>query len=315
MIPALWDIEVHGGIALMTNDAVVTAPRFGDGNWRGGWWAKYDRQTGECMWRRKHRRGAELCDIIGDILITTTHKYSGIYALSYSDGSRIWHRLGYRSNWLLKLFDMAPIDCEGTAPERIWRGGVLTKEGRLLNADTGKVESRHSLEYTTVEYYKHNSYGSYQSLASVDGESVTPFNSARDRDCFPLDDHDRTPMEALLRNHGLELSSSYPCVASVHGMAVAVACVPPTKFATDPGSRLATGGSTEDVQHLLILSNSDCTAILEQYDLGKFYIAKLDWADPCVFSVTTQTYRQYMRTYKRHLWLFEWSRVKELLTN
>jgi len=306
MVPALWDIEVHGGIALVTNDAIVTAPRFGDGNWRGGWWAKYDRRTGECLWRRKHRRGAELYDMIGDILITTTHKYSGVYALSFSDGSRLWHRLGDHFDWLLKLFDMLPITNEGDAPERIWRDAVLTRHGRLLNAATGKIESRHTLEHSN---------STPVTLVRVDGESVTPFYSARDRDCFPLHEHDKTPIEALLRNHGLELSSYDPCAAAAHGISVAVACVPPTEFATDAGSRLHVGGSKEDVQHFLIVSNLDCTTILEQYDLGRFYVAELDWADPGVFSVTAQTHQQWKWTYKRYLWLFEWLNIKELLTN
>jgi hypothetical protein len=298
MIKELWKTMVHGGIALVTDDAIITAPRFGDGNWRGGWWGRYDRRSGECQWKRKHRRGAALFDRIGDVLITTTHKYSGIYAISLSDGSRLWCRLGYRLNWLLKLFDMLPVDNEGDAPERIWRGAVLTRAGRLLNATTGRIESRHRLEYVT---------GNARTLVRVDGESVTPFDAARERYCFPLHEQDKAPMEALLGKHGLQLSSYYPCVATAHEIAVAVACIPPTEFASHPGSRLHAGGSKENVQHFLIVSNADCTTILEKYDLGMFYVAELDWADGSLFSVTAQTYKERFWSYRRHLWVFEWS--------
>ena len=298
MIKELWKTKIHGGIALVTDDAIITSPRFGDGNWRGGWWGRYDRGSGECRWEREHRRGAALFDRFGDVLITTTHKYSGIYALSLADGSRLWSRLGYRSNWLLKLFDLLPVDNEGDGPERIWRGGVLSQAGRLLNATTGRIESRHRLEYLT-----HNA----RTLVGIDGESVTPFEAARERGCFPLHEQDKGPMEALLANHGLELSSYNPCVASAHDMTVAVACIPPGEFASQPGSRLYTGGSEEDVQHFLVVSDAERTSILEQMDLGMFYVAELDWADDSLFSVTAQTYKERSWSYRRQLRVFEWS--------
>ena len=53
---------------MAAKDVIVTAPRFGDGNWRGGWWAMYERATGRCIWKRKHRRGAELFDRSGDVI-------------------------------------------------------------------------------------------------------------------------------------------------------------------------------------------------------------------------------------------------------
>lgn len=297
MMKELWKTTIHGGIALVTDDAIITSPRFGDGNWRGGWWGSYDRRTGQCRWRRKHRRGAALFDRIGDVLITTTHKYSGIYALSFYDGSRLWCRLGHRLNWLLKLFDLLPVDNEGDAPETIWHGAILTRAGRLLNARTGRIESRHSLEYAT---------GNGRTLVRIDGESATPYAAARDRYCFPLHEYDKAPMEALLRKHGLELSSYHPCVAGAHDLSVAVACSPPTEFAARPGSRLRSGGSRKNVPHFLIVSDANCTTLLERYELGHFYVAELDWADDALFSVTAQTYQQRSWSYRRHLWVFEW---------
>ena len=300
MVMEIWKITVHGGIALVTDDAIITSPRFGDGNWRGGWWGRYDRRSGECRWRQKHHRGSSLFDKVGDVLIATTHKNSGIYALSYTDGSRLWGRLGDRLNWLLKLFDMLPVDNEGDAPERIWHGAVLTRHGRLLNVTTGKIVFRHVLEYSAEPPI---------TLVRIDGEPVTPFGDARDRYCLPLYDYDKTPIQTLLRKHGLELSSYDPCAISAHGLSVAVACIPPAEFAAQADSRLYRGGSKEDVQHFLIISNSECTTILEQYDLGSFYVAELDWADHSLFSVTAQTYKESIWSYRRHLWVFEWSGI------
>jgi hypothetical protein len=264
------------------------------------------------MWRRKHRRGGALSDKIGDILIG---QGNGSYAISYSDGRRVWHQLGYSFNWLLKLFDLLGIDCEGDQPERIWHGDVLTRSGRLLNAATGKVKSRHSLEYTTVEYNKHNSYGAYQELASVDGESVAPFHSARDRDGFPIEDHDTKQIELLLAKSKLELANLESCVTSAHGITIAVACNPPQESGQSPQSRLYAGGSSRDIPHFLIVCDEKGTLIHERFYLGDFYHGEIDWADPNVFSVTTQTNRQWKWSNKRHLWLFEWSRINELLTS
>ena len=297
MVMELWKTTIHGGIALVTDDAIITSPRFGDGNWRGGCWGRYDRRTGECLWKQKHRRGASLFDKVGDILIATTHKYSGIYAISFTDGSRLWGRLGDRLNGLLKLFDLLPVDNEGDGPVKIWHDAVLTQRGRLLNAATGKIESRHALEYSADPPI---------TLVRIDGESVTQTGAARERCCLPLYDYDKAPVEALLNKHGLELSSDYPCFASAHGIAVAVACIPPAGFATKACSRLYGNGSKENVQHFLIVSDPDCTTILEQYDLGSFFIAQLDWADDSLFSVTAQTYKEHSQSYRRQLWVFEW---------
>lgn len=306
MVPALWDIEVHGGIALVTNDAVVTAPRFGDGNWRGGWWAKYDRQTGDCIWRRNHRRGAELFDVIEDVIVSTTHKYSGIYALSLSSGRRLWTRLGDRFNLLLRFFDQLPCDNEGDAPVGVWHGQLLTRSGRLLDTHSGRVVSRHRLDYST---------GDSRTLVRVDGQSVDTRGPLRERTSFQLHGSDTKQIELLLAKNKLELANVEPCVTSAHGITIAVACEPPQESSQSTQSRLYAGGSSRDVPHFLIMCDGKGTMIHERFHLGYFYIGEIDWADPCVFSVTTQTNRQWKWSYKRHLWLFEWSHIKEMLTN
>jgi len=305
MVPALWDIEVHGGIALVTNDAVVTTPRFGDGNWRGGWWAKYDRQSGDCIWRRKHRRGAELFDVIEDVIVSTTHKHSGVYALSLSTGHRLWTRLGYRFNFFLRFFDQLPCDNEGDAPERVWRGQILTQSGRLLDNHSGRIVSHHKLDYST---------GGSRTLVRIDGQPVEKRGPLRERTAFQLHGRDTKQIELLLAKNKLELANVKPCVTSAHGITIAVACKPPQESSQSPQSRLYAGGSSGDVPHFLIVCDAKGTTIHERYHLGNFYIGEIDWADPCVFSVTTQTNQQWQWSYKRHLWLFEWSHIKKMLT-
>jgi hypothetical protein len=110
MNPSRWHAQVDGSIALVDDNALITAPRFGDGNWRGGWWAKYDLSNGNCLWKTKHRRGANVCDVLDDVIIATTHKGSGVYAISLSTGKILWSRLGDRFNWLLKGCDLLPAD-------------------------------------------------------------------------------------------------------------------------------------------------------------------------------------------------------------
>lgn len=305
MIPTLWNGTVFGGIAMTTEDSIVTSPRFGDGNWRGGWWARYDRQTGACKWRRKHRRGAELFDRIGDIALATTHKYSGIYAISLATGRRVWARLGDRLDWLLKCFDTLPCDNEGDAPERVWNGGILTRSGRLLNAESGRIISRHQLEYSN---------GSPRSLVKIDGKSVAPASTLRAREAINLHKQESSPAEALLTRNGLVLAGIYPCVTSAHHITVCLACRPPDRYLTNPRSRLQVGGSSDEVPHYLIVSDADCATILGQLDLGMFYTGEIDWADHSILSVTTQTRGQWNWSYHRQIWLLEWDALKKMLT-
>lgn len=67
-------------------------------------------------------------------------------------------------------------------------------------------------------------------LASVDGEPVTPFYGADECDCFPILDLDKAPMGTLLRKQGLLFSYTDSGVASAYGMTVAVACSPPDNY-------------------------------------------------------------------------------------
>jgi hypothetical protein len=256
------------------------------------------------MWRRNHRRGAELFDVVEDVIVSTTHKYSGVYALSLSSGCRLWTRLGGRFNWLLRLFDQLPVDNEGDAPERVWRGQILTRSGRLLDIHSGRIVSRHRLDYAT---------GLPRKLVRIDREPVDTREPLRERTAFELHEIDTKQIELLLAKNKLELASVYPCVTSAHGITIAVACEPPQEYGERPQSRLYRGGSSKDVPHFLIVCDTSGTLIHERFHLGDFYRGEIDWADPCVFSVTTQTNQQWYRSYKRHLWLFEWSRIKEMV--
>ena len=147
MTALLWAKEIHGSVEHVDAGSVITAPRFGDGNWRGGWWARYEHHSGELIWRRHHRRGACLIGVVGDVIIATTHKSSGVYAIDYRTGRKLWSRLGDHGNLLLKIFDYLPCDNEGDRPALIYNGHILTARGRLLDRTSGRIISRHSVEF------------------------------------------------------------------------------------------------------------------------------------------------------------------------
>lgn len=102
MLSLWWAREIYGSVEHSHAECVITAPHFGDGNWRGGWWARYEHDSGTQVWQRYHRRGACLFAITGDVIIATTHKYSGIFGISLTTGKKLWSRLGYLFDYLLK---------------------------------------------------------------------------------------------------------------------------------------------------------------------------------------------------------------------
>jgi hypothetical protein len=305
MISTLWNSTVFGGVSIITEDSVITTPRMGDGNWRGGWWAKYDRQTGECKWRWKHRRGAEIFDRIGDIIVATTHKYSGVYAISLASGKCLWSRLGDRFDWMLKCFDVLPIDNGGDAPEMVWKGGILTRSGRLLDVTTGSIISRHQLEYL-------NCNG--RVLARVDGVSVSPPSTLRKREAIDLYKQESVPVETLLAQKGLGLAGIHPCVICAHDLIVCLTCKLSEKYLPNPQSRLAVGGSRDEIPHSLVVFDRSSLTVLGELDLGIFYTGQIDWADESILAVTTETLKQRFWSCQRHLWLFEWCELKKLLS-
>ena len=302
MIPALWTKTIYGGIAIVGNDFIVTTPRFGDGNWRGGWWAKYDRQTGECIWKQKHHRGASLFDRIGDVLIATTYKGSGVYGISLASGHRLWTRLGDRLDWLLRCFEFLPCDNEGDGPAMLWNGGILTRSGRFLDVKKGRIVSRHQLEYP----------GDNSQIVKIDGNPVPRPNALWVRESNVLYNPKPGPIDDILTRNKLGLASTCLSVACANGLNVCLACKPPEKFLAGSPSRLSPDGLAEDIPFYLIVFNSDCSTILKQFDLGMFYKGELDLANDTFLSITAQTRQQWSWTYQRKIWLIEWQALKKM---
>ena len=297
MIPSRWNTCIHGGVAFARDNTIVTTPRFGDGDWRGGWWARYDLETGNCLWKVKHRRGAYVCDLADDVIVATTHKRSGVYAISLATGARLWARLGDRFNWLLKACDYLPADNEGMAPQRIWRNNVLTRCGRLLDIQTGRIVSRHHLEY---------SESAPITLLKVDGEEVAQFDDLGQRECYALYEYSKEPAVDLLKRNHLALAGYGPCVVRANGKTLCVACTPPEGFESDPNLRFSFDGSNAECAVSLVVADEECSRIQHQYPLGNYYCSEFDWADDSFFSVTAQTFQQRQWTYQRDFWLFDW---------
>jgi hypothetical protein len=238
-------------------------------------------------------------------MIASTYKSSGIYAISLTSGQRIWSRLGDKFDWLRRCFDIL-CDDVGDAPTRIWNGGLLTRSGRLLNAETGKIVSRHRIEYLNT----------IRTLMKIDGNSVTPTYTFRERESFDLyRKQDTSKVSILLANLGLSISSwRTPCVTA-YGLMICIACEVPAEFLHEPDQRFSVGRSHQDIPHHLVVCDESGATIIARFGLGNFFAGEIDWADNSVLSVTMQTVRQWNWTYKREMWLLEWKTLKDRFSN
>ena len=292
-LPSLWTTSLKGGIALIQGDMVIASPRFSDGVPLGGWWTRYNLRTGECLWRRKHRRGASLCHLADDLVIASNNHGSGVYAISLESGRRLWCRLGDAFDWLLKLFEYLPCYNEGDQPERLWNGGVLTRSGRLLDLSNGKILSRHKLDHSSF----YNGQGSCREvLDKIDGEPVPGAGLPPERPDwagFDLYQYSNGPIKKLIRKRGLELASYECCAAEASGSAVAVAKEKSEKNRETP--------------HYLIVADRACSSILKEYELGIFAEGNIDFANEEVLVVTTRSFwKRELEISRRNMWMVEW---------
>ncbi|WP_373653014.1 hypothetical protein [Schlesneria sp. DSM 10557] len=141
MLKFLWSRTIVGNIAFVTEDSVVTCP---DG--KGGVWARYRRDDGALIWWRWHYRGGQFQFVTDEVIISSFFASAGIYATDFRTGKRLWSRLGYTFNLLLKLCDLLPVNNEGDFPLCEYQGCVLTQDGALLDPRTGRVNRRCKIE-------------------------------------------------------------------------------------------------------------------------------------------------------------------------
>jgi hypothetical protein len=269
-------------------NSLITAPRLGDGNWRGGWWARYQHRTGQLVWRHNHRRGACLFAIVNGVIVATTHKFSGVYAFSYETGKKLWSRLGGHADWLLKLFDYLPCDNEGDAPDRIQNDQILTREGRLLDRTSGSILSSHTIARGDPFHWPRFRYGG-----------------------IPVHSESPDPIDPLLANEGLESSGPELCLVQKRDYAFVIACKPPNEHRTAPRSRLYRPAIPTDVPHYLIVIRRTDNEIVHHEKLGLYYHAEIAWADETTLAITLQNKNQWNRSYRRDLRVYDVSRIRQ----
>ena len=291
MISHLWSHEIHGSVEHSDASCIITAPRFGDGNWRGGWWARYDHDTGMLRWRHYHRCGACLFAICENMIIATTHKSSGVYAISLESGRQIWSRLGYRFNILLKLFEFLPCDNEGDGPLQIMDGHVLTSSGRLLDRNSGRVLSVHRIEYRTSSPW---------GIKSVDGKPFNTFHVPRFRyGGMPTQPERSVAIDQTLSGEGLETSGPQWCSQRSGDFHYVIACSPPAEHQGSPQSRLYQPAEPVDVPHYLLIMRHSDKQVVHREELGHYYQAEIGWFDSDTLALTMQTKRQWNWGYRR----------------
>jgi hypothetical protein len=307
MIVRRWSCEIHGTIAYCLDNTVLTAPQFGDGNWRGGWWARYRRDDGQLQWKRFHRRGACFFDIVDDAIVATTHKWSGVYAFSLRNGHHLWSRLGDRFDFLLRLFEWLPCDNEGDPPECIYEGGILTRSGRLLDHATGRILRRCELHYRSVIHSKDNSTMHRSELDSIDGHPAQ-YSPPRARYCLPLDGDYVDELDRSLAAAGLERSGLGLCSIARNGNICVIACEPPVSCRAEYRSRFFVPAKPMDVPHHLLIVSQSSGRIVSRWELGSYYQGQIAWADARTLAITLQSRKQWNWSYRRNLLVFDWRR-------
>lgn len=303
MIPLLWSKEIHGSVGHSDADSIITAPRFGDGNWRGGWWARYQHRTGELVWRRYHRRGACLFAVVDGVIVATTHKCSGVYALSYRTGKKLWSRLSRRADWLLKLFEYLPCDNEGDGPLRIQNDQILTCEGRLLDRKSGAILSCHMTG---------SGDDASRSSKEAGGDRDDPFLTPRFRyGGIPVQPESPDAIDHSLAHAGLETSGPDPCLVHRHDHAFVIACKPSNEHRGALPSRLCLPANPTDVSHYLIIIRRAGNKIVHCEELGLYRHAEIAWADDTTLAITLQNLKQNAWSYRRDLRVYDVSKIRK----
>lgn len=282
MLSVLWHSDVYGCAKYVAGDSVIVSPRFGEGNWRGGWWTRFDRDSGAVVWRRYHRRGADLFAVLDDVIVASTFKNSGVYVFSFESGRRIWARLGERCDWLLKLCDYLPADNGGDGPVAIYNGRILTRYGRLLDLKSGRIVSHYSLEHGR------------DGIKSVDGK---PFERSV-KDVFV---HGRlggktvenAKVDSILEKQGLELSEHYASAVESGSCTLAIACQPAGRRSGRKRARLHRPAKPLDIPHWLYVFRSSDGEVLYREELGCYYKGDFSWVNARTVAVALQTVGQW----------------------
>ncbi len=246
------------------------------------------RRTGELVWLSHQRRARCLFDVARGVIVATTDEYSGVYALSFETGKKIWSRLGDRFDWLLKLFEYLPCDNEGDGPFRIQDDQILTRGGCLLDRSSGTILSRnHCFDLRKGDFQKPRfRYGG-----------------------IPSETEDPDAIDRILALEGLETSERYNCLIQKRDRAFVIACEPPSQHRDPARSRLNAPVKPTDVAHYLIVIRHADNAIVHREKLGLYYHAEIAWADEATLAIAVRNKKQWYWSDRRDLRVYDVSRV------
>ncbi len=251
MIPLLWTKEIEGRVGHALGECVITAPRF------GGAWTRYDAATGELVWRQRHRKPGEFFALVSDVIVGTTDKRSGVYAIDYHTGRKRWTRLGGWADPLLQLFEYLPCENEGDGPCEIRDGQIVTLAGRFLDPKDGRIVGAEK-----VESYYHRC----RSEARFDYGGI------------PLQEEKHEDIERILSEQGLELGGRQWCALTKGPIVFVVAARPPEEYRARPQSRLYVPAQPMDVPYVFMVFRAEDRTLLFQEEIGSYYTAEFSWA-------------------------------------
>ena len=305
MVTLEWTQRIVGTAVYCHDQFVLTAPALGDGNWRGGYWGRYRRCDGAFQWQRFHRRGCSFFDLVDDVILATTHKYSGIYALSLRDGRMLWTRMGDRFEWLFRVFEWLPCDNEADTPLATIGNQLLTHRGLLLESKSGRTVRRCQFQYAE-RAPGDTSFG--QQLVSVDGEPFHPFMPPNRRFDFPDDPGARNRIADRLNEQGLVRGRDSLVVRFGDWLVVLAEEVWKRRAGLSWPIRPRYPDSRDDeVPHFLVLMDRNASRVELQIDLGTYYSGHIAWVDSSTVAIACQTRRQRMWSSQRFLKMFRWT--------
>lgn len=306
MVTLEWTQRIIGTAVYCTDSFLLTAPALGDGNWRSGYWGRYRRSDGALQWQRYHRRGCSLFDVVGDVVIATTHKYSGIYAISARNGRMLWSRMGDRFEWLFRLFEWLPCDNEADTPLATKGTQLLTHGRLLLDIATGETLRRCRFEY---EEKSPDDVSFGRKLLSVDGEAFETFKPPNRRFETVSERTVWNRIAHCLHNHGLvKCSTSLSHRFGGSLVVIAAEIWKPNRWRLrQPEQPQLPDSRDNDVPYYLVFMDSDASRIEYQLELGTYDRGHIAWIDDTTLAVACQTRRQWMWSSQRHLKVFRWT--------
>lgn len=162
---------------------------------------------------------------------------------------------------------------------------VLTRYGRLLDSQTGKVKVGHKIEWGEPPRCE---------LKSIDGKPITDFDVPRFRyGGIPKKPDHSKALDRLLASMGLQEGGPQWCCLRREEYYIVIACALTDEYRFSSGPL--------DVPHVLLIIREADQEIVYREELDSCYHAEIAWCDRDTLAITLQTVKQCNWSYRRHL--------------